>query len=256
MPRRSQSKRAISSGGGLSKKMVGSGGVGIVKPPGIVDGPVEPPKEPTEVDVLAGEILQLVAASNADAVAARAEVGKKLLEVKGELQHGDWLFWLNDHLPLSAATAKRAIQLWHLSQSDPDTFEALRPLGLTKAYKLMSMAPAERDAFLGKAHDVPGAGKKTPLAMSFEQMMAVLHPPEPETAVSLTTKLVKRIRRQTVGLGRLLGDLWEMVPSVSSLSAQKASVKEALSVLAYELEGVVDELEDKSLIAGKVPSFG
>ena len=178
-------------------------------------------------------------------------MGKLLIEVKGELNHGNWLFWLNDNVPFTAATAKRAIQLWHLSQSDPDAFEALRPLGLTKAYKLMSMAPATRDAFLAKAHAVPGGGVQTPLEMTFEQMMAVLHPPEPQTAVSLTTKLVKRIRRQTLALGRLLGDLWKMVPSLP----QKASVKEALSVLAYELDVVADALEDKSLIEGSIPSF-
>ena len=213
---------------------------------------VEEAEEPTKVGELKGEILQLVAAANADAVTARAQVGKLLLEVKGELSHGDWLFWLNDNVPFTAATAKRAIQLWHLSQSDPDAFEALRPLGLTKAYKLMSMAPAARDAFLTKAHAVPGGGVQTPLEMTFEQMMAVLHPPEPQTAVSLTTKLVKRIRRQTLGLGRLLGDLWKMVPSLP----QKASVKEALSVLAYELDAVADALEGKSLIEGSIPSFG
>ena len=246
MPRRSQSKRAAPSGGALSQKAVG--------PKLVASGGKTPPKAPapTELDALKGEILQLVAAANAETVAARAQVGKMLIKVKGQLQHGEWLFWLNDHVPFTAATAKRAIQLWHLSQSDPEAFEALRPLGLTKAYKLMSMAPAERDAFLGKAHAVPGSGMQTPLQMTFAQMMMVLHPPKPETEVSLTTKLVKTIRRQTLGLGRLLADLWEMVPSLPS----KAPVEEALGVLAYELEAVVDQLEGKSLIEGKVPSFG
>ena len=159
---------------------------------------------------------------------------------------------MNDHVPFTASTAKRAIQLFHLSQSDPVAFAALCPLGLTKAYKLMMMAPAERDAFLAKAHAVPGAGTKTPLAMTFEQMMAVLHPPEPETMILVTTKLVKSLRRQTLGLGRLLGELWKMVPSFTD----RAPVKEALSVLAFELDAVADSLEDKSLIEGNIPSFG
>ena len=249
MPRRSQSKRGALSKGAVSKKVVGSkGNKGVSS----VLGPPDASGEPTVVDVLKGEILQLVATANADAVVARAEVGKKLLAVKGELKHGEWLFWLNDHVPFTAATAKRAIQLWHLSQSDSETFEALRPLGLTKAYKLMSMAPAKRDAFLGKAHAVPGGGVQTPLQMTFEQMMAVLHPPQPETALSVTTKLVKSIRRQTLGLGKLLGSLWDMVPSFT----QSKPVEDALSVLAYELDAVADALEDKSLIEGSLPSFG
>ena len=207
--------------------------------------------EASPIDALKQEILQLAAAANGASVQARAQIGKLLLAVKGWLSHGDWLFWLNDHVPFTAATAKRAIQLWHLSQSDPSAFEALKPLGLTKTYKLMSMAPAERDAFLSQAHSVPGAGIKTPLEMTFEQMMAVLHPPEEETEVTVTTKLVKSIRRQTLGLGKLLKELWERVPSFG----MKPSVDTALTVLAYELEEMTEVLEDKSLIAGNVPSF-
>ena len=116
----------------------------------------------------------------------------------------------------------------------------------------MAMAPAERDAFLGKAHAVPGAGLKTPVQMTFEQMMAVLHPPQVETEVAITTKLVRSIRRQTLGLGRLLSELWERVPSLPV----KPAVTEALTVLAYELDSTVDALEDKSLIEDNVPSFG
>ena len=236
MPRRMVSKRVVSK----------------VKPPVLPEWGKRLPSESAVLDGLRGEILQLVAAANADAVAARAQVGKLLLAVKKELKHGDWLFWLNDHVPFTAATAKRAIQLWHLSESDPEAFEALRPLGLTKAYKLMAMAPAERDAFLSKAHAVPGAGLKTPVQMTFEQMMAVLHPPQVETEVAITTKLVRSIRRQTLGLGRLLSELWERVPSLPV----KPAVTEALTVLAYELDSTVDALEDKSLIEDNVPSFG
>jgi len=208
------------------------------------------------VEVLKGEILQLEAAANSDAVAARAEVGKRLVAVKLELKHGEWLPWLEENVPFTAATAKRAIQLWHLRQSDEAAFEALRPLGLTKAYKLASMPPEERDAFLSQAHPVrTSQGRvvlKTPAAMSFEQVMGVLHPPQPETKLLVTTKLVRSIRRQTLGLSRLLGELWDRVPALSS---RRQPVKEALSVLAYELEGVADALESKSLIAGSVPSF-
>ena len=88
----------------------------------------------SKVEALKGEILQLEAAANSDAVAARAEVGKRLLEVKVELTHGEWLFWLKAHVPFTASTAKRANALWHLSENNPALFEALRPLGLTKAY--------------------------------------------------------------------------------------------------------------------------
>ncbi|MEQ9319928.1 MAG: DUF3102 domain-containing protein [Polyangiaceae bacterium] len=241
MARRSLSKR-VAPKGAVSKK-VSSGVIGKIRPPEA--------EEDSPLEVLKAEILQLEAAANAKSVATRAEVGKRLVEVKASLPHGQWLFWVKDNVPLSEATAKRAIQLWHFSKSDPAAFEALRPLGLTKAYKLMTMAPAKRDAFLGKAHDVPGGGVQTPLEMTFEQMMSVLYPPEVPTPIAVTTKLVKGIRRQTLGLWRMVEELWERVP----VTGGKAAVEQALGVLAYELDAVVDGLEDKSLIDGTVASF-
>ena len=52
--------------------------------------------------------------------------------------HGEWLFYVQDRMPLSSSTAKRAIQLYAFSQSQPELFATLRPLGLTKIYALLS----------------------------------------------------------------------------------------------------------------------
>ncbi|MEZ4441155.1 MAG: DUF3102 domain-containing protein [Polyangiaceae bacterium] len=237
MPLRSMGKRQVSQ-----KLVKGLGGL-MTRPSA---------EMPAVLDVLKGEILQLVAAVQADEVVARAEVGKRLMAVKEALAHGEWLPWVEENLPMSAASARRAIQLHEFRGSQPEAFAALRPLGLTKAYALASLPPKERDAFVSQRHVVPSSGyEKAPLEMTFAEMMEVLHPPEPETPVTTRTRVLRGLRRQTRGLARLLAELWALAPR----AVARGPVRQALQRLAEELQVVAGELAARSLIVGIVPRF-
>ncbi|MEZ4438261.1 MAG: DUF3102 domain-containing protein [Polyangiaceae bacterium] len=209
-------------------------------------------RPPPLVEVLRGEILQLVAAVQGDEVAARAEVGKRLAAVRGALAHGEWLPWVKEHLPFSAESARRAIQLFEFREGHGEVFAKLAPLGLTKVYVLLGMGPKQRDDFVGGRHVVPSTGhEKAPLEMTFAEMMEVLHPPEPETPVTTRTRVLRGLRRQTRGLARLLAELWELVPR----AVVRGPVRAALSALTEELQVVAGALAAKSLIVGSVPRF-
>ncbi|MEZ4438899.1 MAG: DUF3102 domain-containing protein [Polyangiaceae bacterium] len=230
----------------VSQKLVRGLGGKLTGPPA---GGGEPP---SAVEVLRGEILQLVAASQADDVEARAEVGAKLKAAKAELQHGEWLPWVEKHLPFSESSAKRAIQLFELREGHPEVLAKLAPLGLTKVYVLLKLGPKERDEFAGKRHVVPSTGyEKAPLEMTVAEMMEVLHPPEPETPVRTRTRVLRGLRRQTQALARLLAELWALVPK----GLVRTPVRNALRVLADELQVVAGTLAAKSLITGTVPRF-
>ncbi|MEZ4445102.1 MAG: DUF3102 domain-containing protein, partial [Polyangiaceae bacterium] len=191
----------------VSKKLVKGLGGGVTRPPSGGGGP------PSELEVLRGEILQLVGAAQADEVAVRAEVGKRLAVVRGAMAHGEWLPWVKEHLPFSAESARRAIQMHEFRKGHGEVFAKLAPLGLTKIYVLLGMGPKERDEFVGKRHVVPSTGhEKAPLEMTFAEMMEVLNPPEPETPVRTRTRVLRGLRRQTRGLARLLAELWALVP--------------------------------------------
>jgi Protein of unknown function (DUF3102) len=201
--------------------------------------PAEPPP-PAPLDVHTQTILQLIAANNGHAVDTRAEVGRILAEVKAETPHGEWLFYVQDRLPLSSSTAKRAIQLYAFSQSQPALFATLRPLGLTKIYALIKLPPDALDAFLGKLHEVRSGVVKSPLQMTFAEMMAVLHgPPKVETA---PVKLVKAVKRFAKGLVK-------SVESMLDLPGFNASdeLHESLETISDEAKRVV-ELIPKTLI--------
>ncbi|MEZ4446974.1 MAG: DUF3102 domain-containing protein [Polyangiaceae bacterium] len=207
---------------------------------------------PSTLEVLKGEILQLVGAVQADEVAARAEVGKRLAAVRAELPHGAWLPWVKEHLPFGPESARRAIQLHEFRGSHAEVFAKLAPLGLTKVYALLALPPMERDVFVGKRHVVPSTQhEKAPLEMTFAEMMEVLHPPEPETPLTTRTRVVRGLRRQTRGLARLLAELWALAPK----AVARGPVRAALAVLEEELQVVAAALATRSLIVGNVPRF-
>ncbi|MCA9620270.1 MAG: DUF3102 domain-containing protein [Myxococcales bacterium] len=218
---------------------------------GMTRGPsgTEPP---STLEVLRGEILQLVAATQADEVVARAEVGERLAMVRAALKHGQWLPWVKEHLPFGAESARRAIELHAFRKGHPEVLAKLAPLGLTKVYLLLGLGPKERDAFVGKRHVVPSTGyEKAPLEMTVAEMMEVLHPPQPETPIKVRTRVLRGLRRQTQGLARLLAELWALAPK----AVVRGPVRAALRVLADELQAVATALAERSLIAGTVPRF-
>jgi Protein of unknown function (DUF3102) len=201
--------------------------------------PAEPPPPP-ELDVDTQDILQLIAASQRNSVETRAEVGRILGEVKASLPHGEWLFYVKDRLPLSAATAKRAVQLYAFSQSQPSLFQTLRSLGLTKIYILVGLPPDELDAFLGSLHEVRKGVVKSPLQMTVAEMMEVLHgPPKAETAPA---KLAKAVKRFAKGLVNSVESMLELPGFTAS-----DELHEALETISDEAKRVV-ELMPKTLI--------
>jgi hypothetical protein len=208
---------------------------------------VKPPALPdAQIGALESDILQLLAAANDQQVEARAQIGALLLEVKSSLPHGDWLPWLAAHMPVTPATAKRAIQLHHFRQSQPTTFAKLARLGLTKAYKLMTLPPDELEAFLSQAHWVASANaSKTPLQMTFAELMDVLHPPKPETKKVKTTRAFRSLRRASNLLERALKSLWQLTPALPKRRALTA----ALRTLDEEMDRLGQQLAAKSLIA-------
>ena len=65
------------------------------------------------------------------------------------------------------------------------------------------------------------------------------------------TRVLRGLRRQTQGLARLLAELWALVPK----GLVRTPVRNALRVLADELQVVAGTLAAKSLITGTVPRF-
>ena len=83
------------------------------------------------------------------------EIGNRLIEAKEQLQHGEWMDWLENSIDFSDATAHRFMRLAR-EYSNPSL---VTDLGTSKALVLLALPPAERDSFVEETHVVNGEEK-------------------------------------------------------------------------------------------------
>lgn len=83
------------------------------------------------------------------------EIGKRLIEAKAQLKHGEWLPWLSEKVEFSEASAQRFMQL----AREYENPALVRDLGASKALVLLALQASERENFAQEKHVVNGEEK-------------------------------------------------------------------------------------------------
>ena len=83
------------------------------------------------------------------------EIGKRLVEAKAQLSHGEWLPWLEKKVEFSERSAQQYIRLW----KEYGKSATVADLGVRKALVLLALPESEREDFAGERHDVNGEEK-------------------------------------------------------------------------------------------------
>ena len=102
------------------------------------------------IDVITEEILYY----KDQAGSAILQIGRRLIEAKEKLDHGDWLPWLEQKVEFSERQAQNFMRL---AREYPNP-QPVADLGARKALALLAVAPEDRDAFLNEPHDLSSAG--------------------------------------------------------------------------------------------------
>lgn len=105
----------------------------------------------------------------AQTVQSVIEIGKRLTEAKGMLEHGQWLGWLKVNVEISERTARNFMRL-------ADEFSNRQPvadLPYTKLLALLAVPEEEREEFLEVSHNV-GGEEKTVAEMSKRELEQVI----------------------------------------------------------------------------------
>lgn len=84
------------------------------------------------------------------------EIGKRLLEAKEQLPHGQWEAWLEKSVEFSQGTAKRFMKI---ASEYGSNRSALIDLPYTKLLALLQLPPEEREEFASAPHTVNGENK-------------------------------------------------------------------------------------------------
>lgn len=82
------------------------------------------------------------------------EIGKRLIEAKAQLRHGEWLPWLRDKVDISERSAQEFMRLAKELKS-----AEFADLGTSKALELLALPASERSDFVAEKHTVDGVEK-------------------------------------------------------------------------------------------------
>lgn len=96
-------------------------------------------------DVIAAEINAIKYQTQTMMLQASAEIGKRLLEAKEQLPHGEWGNWLKENVEYSQSTANNLMQI-HFEYGSNS--QALGNLTYSKAVALLGIDAEERESFI------------------------------------------------------------------------------------------------------------
>ena len=105
-------------------------------------GQSAPAETVRDIEAVTCEILQL----KQDLAHNIIDIGKRLIEAKEMLPHGEWLPWLSERVCFSEKTAQNYMRV---AREFPNP-QALADLGATKALTLLALPPEERDSFMAE----------------------------------------------------------------------------------------------------------
>ncbi len=114
------------------------------------------------IEVVTSEIVRLQNNLAMVTVATGIEVGRRLVEAKAMVKHGEWGEYIEKNLPFSQTWATRYMRLYNaygskqVSLFDDDltvNFAALQNMSVTNALALLALPEGEREEFI-EAHDV------------------------------------------------------------------------------------------------------
>lgn len=184
--------------------------------------------EPRSIEAITAEILLY----KQQAGAAILEIGRRLLEAKSMLNHGEWLPWLEEKAEFSEATAQRFMRLAR-EYSNPSP---VTDLGASKALILLALPASEREEFATEKHLVNGV-EKTAAEMSRRELETVIR--ERDEARKQATEIQTEMENQLAEAEKRAKDFEIKLNSAKEKAA--ADLEEAESEIA-DLQSQLDEL--------------
>lgn len=164
----------------------------------------------------------------ATAGTAILEIGKRLIEAKALLNHGEWGEWLEQKVDFSEVTAQRFMRLAkEYSNPSPVTV-----LGASKALILLALPGSERDEFMNEKHTVNGVEKSVDEMSKRELEKAVK---ERNEALKREADISKRLEELTDELERVKESEAEGDALLEKAQAEIEELKKAKEPLPAEV---------------------
>lgn len=161
------------------------------------------------------------------------EIGRRLIEAKAQLGHGQWLKWLEEEVEFSRQTADRFIQL----SREYANCSPVSNLSYTKLLALLAIPAEERDAFIEAAHEVDGE-QKTVAEMSRRELeQAIKERDEARRIARVNEEASFAAAAEKAKLSRRLDELKGQLDQAQARGASIEGHNKALMAKVRDLEG-------------------
>lgn len=191
-------------------------------------------------------ITQEIQFYKGQACMSMVEIGKRLLEAKQCLPHGQWGDWLREEVEFSERTAQNFMRIAKEYRNP----QLLADIGnsASKAIMLLSMPAEDREEFVGEAHEIHGE-EKTVAEMTNKELQEVLKQLEAERKEKESLKKQLDLfedeaqKKQDAAVDAAYSEGEEQIRKLSQLKEEAETAAREAEKKAAELQAEVLELQ-------------
>lgn len=169
------------------------------------------------------------------------EIGKRLIEAKAQLKHGEWLPWLSEKVEFSEASAQRFMQL----AREYENPALVRDLGASKALVLLALPASERENFAQEKHVVNGEEKSVSEMSKRELEEAIRQRKLAELKAAETARELDRQKEATAEAEAAAEKAQEAAEAARAEVEDAKSISIAAQERTAELERELEALREK-----------
>lgn len=192
-------------------------------------------------DVIAAEINSITNQTRTIVLMSSIEIGRRLVEAKSQLPHGEWGNWLEKSVDYSQSTANNMMKLFHEYGGDKIATIGnlnIESLSYTKALALLGVPAEERGEFAEK-HDIDGMSARQLQQAIKEKQEAEERAKAAEANAEKERLLAEQEREKREELGK------KALQNATEVERLKAELKEAqASGSAEDVERLQKSLEE------------
>lgn len=188
----------------------------------------------TNIDTLTTEILMLKQQTAQNII----EIGKRLIQVKESLDHGEWGKYLEDRVDFSQETARKFMQIAN-EYSNSNAGLNLE-LGTRKLWLLLSVPSDQREEFISTPQELPTGETKTVDEMTTRELQA---------AIKAQKELEQKLADAETRVSNLAGQLEDTTEENTILRQANQELfeksKDVTEVIPEDYESIKAELKEK-----------
>lgn len=197
-----------------------------------------------DIKVISAEIKTIQDSVRRTALLGAIEIGRRLVEAKELVPHGEWGTWLKTEFEFSQPTASRLVTLYKEYGAEQGSlfgaeakYSTLNNLSVTNALRLLAIPDEEREAFAAE-HDIEHKS-----AREVEELIR-----QKKEADARAERAERELREADEGHALTMAELSEQLREAEQAARDAKSVAQTandrVKALADERDGMAAELEE------------